>query len=56
MSIAGRLKDVAVIVDLHEFAPVDRQAASGRDRWRHQHQHPCRPTSALMPTHIGVSA
>jgi len=38
MSIAGsssirRLKDVAVVVGLREFAPVGRRPASGRD-WR----------------------
>ena len=39
MSIAGissirRLKDVAVVVGLHEFAPVGRRAAGGRKRRR----------------------
>ena len=36
MSIAGsssirRLKDIAVVVGLHEFAPVGRRASGGRD-------------------------
>jgi hypothetical protein len=39
MSIAGsssirRLKDVAIVMDLHELAPVGGRATSGRDRWR----------------------
>ena len=39
MSIAGsssirRLKDVAVVVGLHEFAPVGRRASGGRDGQR----------------------
>ena len=39
MSIAGsssirRLKDVAVVVHLHELAPVGGRPASGRDRRR----------------------
>ena len=39
MSIEGsssirRFKDVAVVVHLHEFAPVGRRASSGRDGWR----------------------
>jgi hypothetical protein len=50
-----RLKDVAVVMDLHELAPVGGWAADGRHR-QHQRQHPCRPSSAPMPTHISVSA
>jgi hypothetical protein len=42
-----RLKDVAVVMDLHELAPVGGWAADGRHR-QHQRQHPCRPSSALM--------
>ena len=39
MSIAGsssirRLNDVAIVMDLHELAPVDGRATSGRHRWR----------------------
>jgi hypothetical protein len=39
MSIAGilsirRLKDVAIVMDLHELAPVGGRATSGRHRWR----------------------
>ena len=41
MSITGRssirrLKDVAVVVGLHELAPVGRCASSGRERRRHE--------------------
>jgi len=28
------LKDVAIVMDLHEFAPVGGRATSGRHRWR----------------------
>ena len=31
--VGRRLKDIAVVVHLHEFAPVGRRPASGRD-WR----------------------
>jgi hypothetical protein len=39
MSIAGsssirRLNDVAIVMDLHELAPVGGRATSGRHRWR----------------------
>ena len=39
MSITGSssgdgLKDVAVVMGLHEFAPVGGRATSGRHRWR----------------------
>ena len=39
ISIAGsssirRLKDVALVMDLHELAPVGERATSGRQRWR----------------------
>lgn len=50
-----RLKVVAVIVHLDEFAPVGRRATGGTDGRRHilhtqadQAQHPCRPTSARV--------
>ena len=33
--IVGRgLKDVAIVMDLHELAPVGGRATSGRQRWR----------------------
>jgi hypothetical protein len=55
--VFGRgLKDVGIVMDLHEFAPVGWRATSGRDGGRPQHQHPCRPSSALLPTHIGTTA
>ncbi len=53
MSIAGsssirRLKDVAVVMDLHELAPVGGQPASGRDRRRFERL-PARRGIALLP-------
>jgi hypothetical protein len=54
--LARALKDSQVVVDLHEFAPVGGPPAGRRDRRRHGPQHPCRPSSALMPTHISATA
>ena len=53
MSIAGsssirRLKDVAVVVHLHEFAPVGGRPASGRDRRRFE-RFAARRGIALLP-------
>ncbi len=53
MSIAGsssirRLKDVAVVVHLHDLAPVGGQPASGRDRRRFE-RFAARRGIALLP-------
>ena len=39
--VGRRLKDIAVVVHLHEFAPVGRRPASGRDlTWNSRSQEP----------------
>ena len=73
MSIAGsssirRLKDVAVVVHLHELAPVGGRPASGRDRRRFERfaemcqdlpNRPrlwCKEMSRMSPPHAGHSS
>jgi len=34
------LKGVAIVMDLHELAPVGGWATSGRHRWRHEIREP----------------
>ena len=49
------LKDVAVVMDLHELSPVDRRATGGRDgRWFERFAEVCQGLTLRGRSHPGL--